>query len=87
MIDYSYSSAVVTNNLIFYSLNCKTLGIPEWTLTTMNPSYEQCTSPSFTTLTQMALVLSRGVWGFNKRRIVDWPSGSSGWLSGYSASA
>ena len=35
----------------------------------------------------MALVLPKGKEGSNKRRIPAWPSGSSGWLSGYSASA
>ena len=29
----------------------------------------------------------RTIWGSNKRRILAWRSGSSGWLSGYSASA
>jgi hypothetical protein len=35
----------------------------------------------------MALVIPGGLWGFNKRRILAWASGLSGWLSGYSASA
>ena len=34
----------------------------------------------------MALVLPGGLWEFNKRRILAWPSGSSGWLSDYSTS-
>ena len=34
----------------------------------------------------MALVLPEGKGESNKRRIPAWPSGLSGWLSGYSAS-
>ena len=35
----------------------------------------------------MALVPPRGKWGSNKRRILAWPSGASGWLSGYGTRA